>query len=153
MENKIFSLKIHCRGWAAKRLNHARIIESLLYFVYVYQDGIGANLWYMNDSNNCQYKVLEILYILAVNEMSYTIFFNLRLFLLVSLKDSDDIVLHFGKLNFSSHWPSTNFRKERKKEISQAIQLWQYCGFTSHDEFLNCSIGEGTLAVFGFPQL
>jgi hypothetical protein len=31
MENKFFSLKIHCRGWAAKRLNHARIIESLLY--------------------------------------------------------------------------------------------------------------------------
>jgi hypothetical protein len=31
-ENKIFSLKIHCRGWAAKLLNHARIIESLLYF-------------------------------------------------------------------------------------------------------------------------
>jgi hypothetical protein len=30
-ENKIFSLKIHCRGSAAKRLNHARIIESLLY--------------------------------------------------------------------------------------------------------------------------
>jgi hypothetical protein len=30
-ENKIFSLKIHCRGWAAKLLNHARIIESLLY--------------------------------------------------------------------------------------------------------------------------
>jgi hypothetical protein len=30
-ENKIFSLKMHCRGWAAKRLNHARIIESLLY--------------------------------------------------------------------------------------------------------------------------
>jgi hypothetical protein len=30
-ENKIFSLKIHCRGWAAKRLNHAWIIESLLY--------------------------------------------------------------------------------------------------------------------------
>jgi hypothetical protein len=32
-ENKIFALKIHCRGWAAKRLNHARIIESLLYNV------------------------------------------------------------------------------------------------------------------------
>jgi hypothetical protein len=33
-ENKIFSLKIHCRGWAAKRLNHARIIESLLYIYW-----------------------------------------------------------------------------------------------------------------------
>jgi hypothetical protein len=32
-ENKFFSLKIHCRGWAAKRLNHARIVESLLYLV------------------------------------------------------------------------------------------------------------------------
>jgi hypothetical protein len=32
--NKIFSLKIHCRCWAAKRLNHTRIIESLLYLVF-----------------------------------------------------------------------------------------------------------------------
>jgi hypothetical protein len=38
-ENKFFSLKIHCRGWAAKRLNHARIIESLLYWRWEFVKG------------------------------------------------------------------------------------------------------------------